>query len=90
MGAFMEEANKAGVLLAAEGLLPPSAGAAQVSVKEGAATVVDGPFAEAKEVIGGFGIMQVRDLAEAVEWATRFGVLFDEVEIEVRRVSEFE
>jgi hypothetical protein len=90
MGEFMEEANKAGVLLAAEGLMPTSAGYAKVTVKDGRTTVVDGPFAEAKEVIAGFGIMQVRDEAEAVEWAKRFGAMFDEVEIEVRRVSEFE
>jgi len=90
IGGFMEEVAKAGVLLAAEGLLPSSAGAAVIRVKEGEATVVDGPFAEAKEVIGGFAIVQVRDHAEAVEWATRFAVLFDNVEVEVRRVGEHE
>ncbi|MEV4759843.1 YciI family protein [Micromonospora sp. NPDC049559] len=89
MGAFIEEANKAGVLLAGEGLRPSSEGAATISVKDGKATVVDGPFAEAKEVIAGFAILQVRDRAEAVEWGTRFGALFDHVEIEVRRVAEF-
>jgi hypothetical protein len=88
MGAFLEEANKAGVLLAGEGLQPSSAGAARISVKDGQTTVVDGPFAEAKEVIAGFGIVEVRDQAEAIEWATRFGALFDDVEIEVRKVSE--
>ncbi|GAA2347698.1 YciI family protein [Dactylosporangium salmoneum] len=89
-GEYMEEVNKAGVLLAAEGLRPSSAGAAIIRVTDGQATVTDGPFAEAKEVIGGFGILQVRDHAEAVEWAKRFAALFDNVEIEVRRVSEFE
>ena len=90
-GAYMDEVNKAGVLLAAEGLLPSSAGAAIITKKNGETTVVDGPFAEAKEVIGGFGIVQVRDQAEAVEWATRFADLFDyDIEVEVRRVSEFE
>lgn len=88
--AFTEEVNKAGVLLAAEGLQPSSAGAATIVVKDGQTTVTDGPFAEAKEVIAGFGIFQVRDHAEAVEWATRFAALFDDVEIEVRRVSDFE
>jgi hypothetical protein len=88
MGAFMDEANKAGVLLAGEGLRPTSEGAARISVKEGSTTVVDGPFAEAKEVIAGFAIVQVRDQAEAVEWSTRFAAMFDEVEIEVRRVAE--
>ncbi|WP_432986249.1 YciI family protein [Dactylosporangium sp. CA-233914] len=90
-GQYMEEVSKAGVLLAAEGLLPSSAGAAIITRKDGATTVVDGPFAEAKEVIGGFGILQVRDQAEAVEWATRFAALFDhDIEIEVRKVSEYE
>ncbi|GAA2598908.1 YciI family protein [Dactylosporangium fulvum] len=92
MGAFIEEAVKAGVFLAGEGLRPTSAGAAKITVKNGSTTVVDGPFAEAKEVIAGFAILDVRDLAEAVEWSTRFAALFEdtEIEIEVRRVSEFE
>jgi hypothetical protein len=90
-GAYMEDVTKAGVLLAAEGLLPSSGGAATITVKDGQTTVVDGPFAEAKEVIGGFGIVEVRDQAEAVEWATRFAALFDhDIEVEVRRVSTFE
>ncbi|MEV4202364.1 YciI family protein [Micromonospora globbae] len=90
MGAFLEEANKAGVLLDGEGLRPTTEGAAKITSRDGKATVVDGPFAEAKEVIAGFAILQVRDQAEAVEWATRFGALFDHVEIEVRRVAEME
>lgn len=89
IGAFMEEAGKAGVLLAGEGLRPTTEGAARISVKDGATSVVDGPFAEAKEVIAGFAIVQVRDQAEAVEWSTRFAAMFDEVEIEVRKVAEF-
>jgi hypothetical protein len=87
MGAFLEEATKAGVLLAGEGLRPTAEGAAQISVKDGKATVTDGPFAEAKEVIAGFAIVEVRDRAEAVEWATRFGALFDRVDIDVRKVA---
>ncbi|MEV4131499.1 YciI family protein [Dactylosporangium sp. NPDC049742] len=91
MGGFMTEVNKAGVLLAAEGLRPSAEGAAVIRVKNGAQTVVDGPFAEAKEVIAGFAILQVRDHAEAVEWAQRFTALFDEIEIEVevRKVADF-
>ncbi|MFF5226355.1 YciI family protein [Dactylosporangium sp. NPDC000521] len=91
MGGFMTEVSKAGVLLAAEGLRPSSEGAAMVRVQNGAQTVVDGPFAEAKEVIAGFAIVQVRDHAEAVEWAQRFAALFDEidVEVEVRKVADF-
>ncbi|MEV8517280.1 YciI family protein [Dactylosporangium sp. NPDC051484] len=91
VGEYMEEVSKAGVLLAAEGLLPSSGGAAVITKKDGQTIVVDGPFAEAKEVIGGFAILQVRDQAEAVEWATRFAALFDhDIEVEVRRVAEFE
>ena len=85
---YLDDLTKAGVLLAAEGLLPSSAGAATITVKNGQQTVVDGPFAEAKEVIGGFAIVQVRDHAEAVEWAQRFAALFDDVEVEVRKVGE--
>ena len=88
MGEFMAEDNKAGVFLLGEGLQPTSAGAAKITIKDGKATVVDGPFAEAKEVIAGFAILQVRDHAEAIEWGTRFGALFDELEIEIRKVSE--
>jgi hypothetical protein len=90
MGDFMAEATKAGVLLSGEGLRPTVEGAAKVKVKDGQTTVVDGPFAEAKEVIAGFAIMQVRDQAEAIEWATRFGAFFDEVEVEVRKVADFD
>lgn len=90
MGEFMTEVSKAGVLLAAEGLEHPSAGRVTIRSKDGRTTVTDGPYAEAKEVVGGFGILQVRDQAEAVEWGRRFAELFDEVEVEVRRVSEFE
>jgi hypothetical protein len=87
MGSFVQEATKAGVLLVGDGLRPTSEGAAQITVTDGKATVVDGPFAEAKEVIAGFAIVEVRDQAEAVEWATRFGEMFDHVEIEVRKVG---
>ena len=92
MGAFIGEANSAGVFLSGEGLRPTVEGAAKITVKDGQSTVVDGPYAEAKEVIAGFAILQVRDRAEAIEWGTRFGALFEgmDIEIEVRKVSEFE
>jgi hypothetical protein len=89
MGAFIAEATKAGVFLLGDGLRPTSEGAAEVIVKDGKATVVDGPFAEAKEVIAGFAIVDVRDQAEAVEWAVRFGEMFDNVGVEVRKVADF-
>ena len=70
MGKFNEELVKAGVMLAGEGLQPSSKGA-RVRFSGDKRTVVDGPFAETKELIAGFWIWQVRDWDEAVEWAKR-------------------
>jgi hypothetical protein len=75
MGQFVEEATKAGILVATGGFAPP-AEATKVSLADGKYTVVDGPFTEAKELIGGWALMDVRDKDEAVEWTKRFlGVL---------------
>ncbi|NBE94737.1 YciI family protein [Nonomuraea sp. KC401] len=73
MHAFNESLVKAGVLLAAEGLYPSSYGA-QISYSDGKATVIDGPFAEAKELIAGFWLIQVKSREEAVQWALRVPV----------------
>ncbi|OLT28655.1 dehydrogenase [Nocardiopsis sp. CNR-923] len=70
MAAYNEQLVKAGVLLSGEGLTPTSEGAI-VSFRDGTATVTDGPFAEAKEVIAGYWILQVSSRAEAIEWAKR-------------------
>ena len=78
--------GKAGVLLALDGLLPPSTGA-RVSYMDGKATVTDGPFSEAKEVVGGYWIIQVRSREEAIEWAKRAPMANNEV-IEVRQIHE--
>jgi hypothetical protein len=78
--------QKAGVLLALDGLLPPSTGA-RVSFASGKATVTDGPFAEAKEVVGGYWIIQVRSREEAIEWAKRAPMSDNEI-IEVRQIHE--
>jgi len=78
--------QKAGVLLALDGLLPPSTGA-RISFTDGKATVTDGPFAEAKEVIGGYWIIQVRSREEAIEWARRAPMGNNEI-IEVRQIQE--
>lgn len=78
--------QKAGVLLALDGLFPPSTGA-RVSYADGRATVTDGPFAEAKEVIGGHWIIQVRSREGAIEWAKRAPMSNYEV-IEVRQIHE--
>ncbi|WCB92014.1 hypothetical protein DSM104299_00695 [Baekduia alba] len=68
---YNEELTQAGVLLALDGLQPPSKGATITFGADGKADVVDGPFAEAKEVVGGYWIIQTKSKEEAVEWATR-------------------
>ena len=83
---YNKSLQKAGILLALDGLLPPSAGA-RISYSEGRATVTDGPFAEAKEVIGGYWIIQVRSREEAIEWAKRAPMGNNEI-IEVRQIHE--
>jgi hypothetical protein len=84
---FNESLQQAGVLLALDGLHPPSMGA-RVSFSGGKPTVTDGPFAEAKEVLGGYWMIQVKSKEEAVEWASRCPASDNEV-IEVRQVQEF-
>ena len=78
--------QKAGVLLALDGLLPHST-AARISYADGKPTVSDGPFAETREVIGGYWIIQVRSREEAIEWARRAPMSNNEV-IEVRQIQE--
>jgi len=84
---YNESLQKAGVLLALDGLHPPSAGA-RVSFAGGKPVVTDGPFQEAKEVIGGYWMIQVKSKEEAVEWASRCPASDNEV-IEIRQVHEF-
>ena len=86
MMAYNESLRKAGVLLALDGLHPPSMGA-RVSFSDGKPTVTDGPFAEAKEVLGGYWIIQVGSKREAIEWASRCPAQDNEV-IEIRQVQE--
>ncbi len=83
---YNKSLQKAGVLLALDGLLPLSAGA-RVAYTEGKATVIDGPFVETKEVIGGYWIIQVRSREEAIEWAKRAPMSNKEI-IEVRQIFE--
>jgi hypothetical protein len=83
---YNESLQKAGVLLALDGLHPPSMGA-RVSFPGGKPKVSDGPFAEAKEVVGGYWVIQVRSKEEAIEWASRCPGSENEV-IEVRQVQE--
>ena len=92
MMAYHEELAKAGVLLDANGLKPSTEGW-RVHYSGGKRTVVDGPFAETKELIAGYTLIQVRSREEALEWARRFPAPFGEMadgEIEVRPVFEVE
>jgi hypothetical protein len=86
MSKYNDELNRAGVLLALDGLQPPSLGT-RVSFGGGAPAVTDGPFTEAKEMIGGYWMIQARSKDEAVEWATRCPAADGDV-IEVRPVYE--
>jgi hypothetical protein len=83
---YNESLQKAGVLLALDGLHPPSAGA-RVTFAAGKPRVTDGPFTEAKEVLGGYWMIDVKSRAEAIEWATRCPAGDNEI-IEVRQVQE--
>jgi hypothetical protein len=83
---YNEALQKAGVLLALDGLHPPSMGA-RVRFPGGKPEVSDGPFAEAKEVLGGYWIIDVKSRDEAIEWAKRAPMGEDEI-IEVRQVQE--
>lgn len=90
MGNFNEEMVRAGVMLAGEGLHPSSAGA-RIRFSGDRREVIDGPFAETRELIAGFWLIQVRSLDEAIEWIKRAPNPFDgESEIEIRRVFEAE
>ena len=86
MGKFVEEATKAGIVVATGGIAPTSEGAI-VSLKGGEFTVLDGPFTEAKELVGGWCLMECRDKEEAVEWTKRFLSVLGEGECRVRPVS---
>jgi hypothetical protein len=97
MAGYNDELKKAGVLIDLAGLLPSAEGR-RVKFSGGNRTVVDGPFAESKELIAGYWILQVKSMDEAVEWAERFpfeafsrvypGEYGAEVEIEIRQVFE--
>jgi len=90
MGAFIQDSVDRGILITAEGVHPSEKGA--LVRKEDSITVTDGPFTEAKEVIGGFALINAKDRAEAVEFAKQYAELFDKVdiEVEVRQVVEFD
>jgi hypothetical protein len=89
MGAFIQDWIDRGILITAEGVHPSERGA-RVRKAGSAITATDGPFTEAKEVIGGFVLIHARDRAEAVAHARRYADLFPEIEVEVRQVVEAE
>ena len=91
MGKFNEELTKAGVMLAAEGLQASSKGA-RVKFSRDKRTVIDGPFAETKELVAGFWIWQCKSLKEAIDWVKRCPnpMPGEEAEIEIRQVFEAE
>jgi hypothetical protein len=85
MNAFVEEATKAGVLVATGGV-GPIAEATKVICTNGEFTILDGPFAEAKELVGGWALMEVRDKDEAIEWTKRFLAILGNGESTLRQV----
>jgi hypothetical protein len=87
MGKFNEELVKAGVMLAGEGLQSSSKGA-RVKFSGGKTTVIDGPFAETKELVAGYWMWQVKSKEEAIEWLKR--APFEDTEVEIRQVFEAE
>jgi hypothetical protein len=87
MGKFNEELVKAGVMLAGEGLHASSKGV-RVKFADGKTTVIDGPFAETKELIAGYWMWQVKSKEEAIEWLKR--APFEDTEVEIRQVFEAE
>jgi hypothetical protein len=80
------EATKAGVIVATGGIAPTSEGA-RITLKNGEYSVLDGPFTEAKELVGGWALMECRDLSEAIEWSKRFLGVLGDGEVRVRPVS---
>jgi hypothetical protein len=87
MGTFIEEITKAGVLVATDGLQPTSKGK-RVRLSGGKVTVTDGPFTETKELIASYALFEVKSMAEAVEWTTRFLKVLGRGECEIRPLFE--
>jgi hypothetical protein len=87
MSKYNDQLKKSGILLAMDGLTPPAEGA-RVTYKGGKAKVTDGPFTEAKEVIAGYWMIEVKSREEALEWASRVPCMSEDTMIEVRRVNE--
>jgi len=90
-----EEAKKAGVFVETGGLLPSAVNGARIKVAQGQITATDGPFTEAKEVVGGYAVYDVKSKEEVMQWAMRFAALHRDLwpgwdgEIEVRQMMDF-
>lgn len=87
MGALIEESFKSGILLAAEGCLPSAFGV-RVGLKDGSYSVTDGPFTEAKEIVGGMAIINVKSKEEAIEFTKRFLSVAGDGVTEVRQLYD--
>ena len=87
MGTFIEEITKAGVLVATDGLKPTSYGA-RVRLADGNVTIVDGPFAVSKELIASYALFEVKSMAEAIDWTTKFLKVLGKGECEIRPLFE--
>ena len=90
MGALIGDWTARGILITAEGVHPSAKGALVRKTSAGAIGTTDGPFTEAKEVIGGFALINADDREQAVAYAREYAALFAEIEVEVRQVVEFE
>jgi hypothetical protein len=92
MGKFNEEMIKAGIMLAGEGLQPSAKGARIKFTVDGRRTVTDGPFAETKELVAGFWLLQCKNKAEVIEWMKRCPAPMpgEESELEIRQIYELE
>ena len=88
VGEYMQEVAASGVLLAGEGVASSREGA-RLEIQDGQVRVIDGPFAEARELIGGFAILEVSSKEEAIEHARKFAQVIGVERIDVRRVNEF-
>jgi hypothetical protein len=87
MGPFIDEISKAGVLLSTAGLQPSSKGA-RVRLSAGRVTVIDGPFAETKELVASYALLETKSMADAIMWTTRFLQVLGEGECEIRPLFE--
>jgi hypothetical protein len=90
MGAKIQDWTERGILITGEGVHPSEKGALIRKGRGVAIKTTDGPFTEAKEVIGGFALINADDKAQAVRYASEYADLFEEIEVEVRQVVEFE